>query len=169
MVIWIFGDQRPLGEHPNRFEEAGIPQIPAASGTSARSGKELTLTACCSACESSYAPLHAARSPACNARPHAHANRTLADRNLPESPTPLGFILAAPQDLTACCSACASAHAPLAARSPACNARSPAHANRSIGQRSPAESTGLLAPLMELRTCDSDCARPPGPYYFIVT
>ena len=32
-----------------------------------------------------------------------HTNRTLADRNLKESPTPLGFILAAPKKLTACC------------------------------------------------------------------
>ena len=30
---------------------------------------------------------------------------------------------------------------------PACNARSPAHANRSIGERNPTESTALLAPL----------------------
>ena len=37
-------------------------------------------------------------------------------------------------------------------------ARSPAHANRSIGERNPTESTALLAPLMELRTCDRDCA-----------
>jgi hypothetical protein len=36
--------------------------------------------------------------------------------------------------------------------------RSLAHANRSIRERHPTESTALLAPLMELRTCDSDCA-----------
>ena len=46
-------------------------------------------------------------------------------------------------------------------RSLASNARSPAHANRSIGERNSIESTALLAPLMELKTCDSDCARPP--------
>ena len=131
------------------------------SGTLRLLRDRFLLTACCSACASAYAPLHAAPPPACNARPLAHANRTLADRNLTESPTPVGFILAAPKELTACCSACASAYAPLhAARPPACNARSLAHANRSIGERNPTESTALLAPLMELRTCDSDCARP---------
>ena len=47
------------------------------------------------------------------ARPHT--NRTLADRNLKESPTPLGFILAAPKELTACCSTCLhTLHSPLA-------------------------------------------------------
>ena len=43
--------------------------------------------------------------------------------------TPLGFILAPPKELAAYCSACASAYAPLAARSPTCNARSLAHVN----------------------------------------
>ena len=118
--------------------------------------------ACCSACSSAYAPRRAACSHACNARLPAHANRTLSDRNLRESPTPLGFILAAPNEVTACCSACASAYAPLhVARSPACNARSTAHAHRSIGDRNTTESTALLSPLKELRKCDSDCAHPP--------
>ena len=105
-------------------------------------------------------PAHHSNGIFTSARSPAHANRTL--HNLAESPTPQGFILGAPKEVTACCSACASAYAALhAARSPACNARSPAHAKRSIGERNPIEPTALLAPLMKLRTCDSDCARPP--------
>ena len=106
-------------------------------------------------------PAHHSNGIFTSARSLAHANRTLADRNITESPTPLGFILAAPKELTAFRSACVSAYAPLASRLPACNTRSRAHAHRSIGELNPTESTALLAPLMELRTCDSDCARSP--------
>ena len=73
---------------------------------------------------------------------------------------PLGFVLAPPKELTAYCSACASAYNPLAARLPARIARSLAHVNRSSSERNPTESTALLAQLMEIGTCDSDCARP---------
>jgi hypothetical protein len=102
----------------------------------------------------------AARSPACTARSLQHAQRSTGQRNPTESSTPLGFILARPTGLPAYCSACASAYAPPAARSPECTARSLQDVNKSIGARNPAESTALSAPLMELRTCDSDCARP---------
>jgi hypothetical protein len=109
--------------------------VPAAS-------KELT--ACCCTCASTYATLHATRSPACNARSPAHAATTLHDCNVTESPTPLGFVLAASKELTACCCACASAYATVhATRSPACNARSPAHAHRSTDERNLPESTAL--------------------------
>ena len=74
-----------------------------------------------------------------SARSPAHAVTTLHDCNVTESPTPLEFVLAASKELTACCSACASSYTTLhATRSPACNARSPAHAHsfllfRSLG------------------------------------
>ena len=117
------------------------------------------LTAYCSACASAYNPL-AARLPACTARSLQHAQRSSSERNPTESSTPLGFVLAPPKELTAYCSACVSAYNPLAARPPACIARSLAHVNRSSSERNPTESTALLAQLMELGTCDSDCARP---------
>ena len=112
-----------------------------------------------------------ARSPACNPAHHSngiftsarspqHAQRSSSERNPTESSTPLGFVLAPPKELTAYCSACASAYNPLAARLPARIARSLAHVNRSSSERNPTESTALLAQLMELGTCDSDCARP---------
>ena len=112
-----------------------------------------------------------ARSPACNPAHHSngiftsahspqHALRSSSERNPTESSTPLGFVLAPPKELTAYCSACASAYNPLAARLPACTARSLAHVNRSSSERNPTESTALLAQLMELGTRDSDCARP---------
>ena len=83
-----------------------------------------------------------------SARSPAHAVTTLHDCNVTESPTPLEFVLAASKELTACCSACASAYAPLnAARSPSCNARSPAHAHRSTDERNLPESTALHAPI----------------------
>jgi ribosomal protein L44E len=117
------------------------------------------LTAYCSACASAYNPL-AARLLACTARSLQHAQRSSSERNPTESSTPLGFVLAPPKELTAYCSACASAYNPLAARLPARIARSLAHVNRSSSERNPTESTALLAQLMELGTCDSDCARP---------
>jgi hypothetical protein len=102
----------------------------------------------------------AARPPACTARSLQHAQRSSSERNPTESSTPLGCVLAPLKELTAYCSACASARNPLAARPPACTARSLAHVNRSSSERNPTESTALLAQLMELGTCDSDCARP---------
>ena len=44
------------------------------------------------------------------------------------------------------------------ARPHICNARSPAHAHRSTDERNLPESTALHAPLLELGTCDGDCA-----------
>ena len=79
---------------------------------------------------------------------------SISERNPTESSTPLGFVLAPPKELTAYCSACASAYNPLAARLPARIARSLAHVNRSSSERNPTESTALLAQLMELGTCD---------------
>ena len=107
-----------------------------------------------------------ARSPACNPAHHSngiftsarspqHALRSSSERNPTESSTPLGFVLAPPKELTAYCSACASAYNPLAARLPARIARSLAHVNRSSSERNPTESTALLAQLMELGTCYS--------------
>ena len=105
-----------------------------------------------------------------SARSPAHAVITLHDRNVTESPTPLGFFLAASKELTACCSACASAYTTLhATRSPACNARSPAHAHRSTDERNLPESTALHAPLLELRTCDGDCAHAPTLFHSSLT
>ena len=71
------------------------------------------------------------------------ALRSSSERNPTESSTPLGFVLAPPKELTAYCSACASAYNPLTARLPACTARSLAHVNRSSSERNPTESTAL--------------------------
>ena len=114
-----------------------------------------------------------ARSPACNPAHHSngiftsarspqHALRSSSERNPTESSTPLGFVLAPPKELTAYCSACASAYNPLAARLPACTARSLQHAQRSSSERNPTKSSTplgfVLAPLKELTAYCSACA-----------
>ena len=113
----------------------------------------------------------AARSPACTARSLQHAQRSSSERNPTESSTPLGCVLAPLKELTAYCSACAyhlsTAYNPLAVRSLACTARSLQHAQMSISERNPTESSTplgfVLAPPTELTAYCSACTSARNP------
>ena len=122
------------------------------------------------ACSPAYNLAHHSNGIFTSSRSLQHAQRSTGQRNPTESSTPLGFILARPKELTACCSACASAYAPPAARSPACTARLLQHAQRSTGQCNPTESRRtplgfILARPKELTAYYSACASAYAPLH----